>query len=176
MQEWIIAMLVISVMLILRDMAKTFLKGKKPNEEIAAALCADHPRREKIERYAQAFRKLADTFYGMPYRKEYLSSGQIEEILRQCNEQVCSKCYQRDVCWGEHAKALYQGSEGIIRAFEEGDEETIRQLRKDAPWCRVIVGGAVLNPEYAAAIGADFYAKDAMETVRYAEEIHRNLS
>ena len=50
-------------------------------------------------------------------------------------------------------------------------EETIRQLRAAAPWCKVIVGGAVLNQEYADQIGADKYAGDAMETVRYAEEI-----
>ncbi len=50
-------------------------------------------------------------------------------------------------------------------------EETIKQLRKDAPWCKIIVGGAVLNQEYADAIGADRYAKDAMEAVRCAEEI-----
>ena len=55
-------------------------------------------------------------------------------------------------------------------------EETIRHLRAAAPWCRIIVGGAVLNPEYASAIGADFYARDAMETVRYAEEIDRQLT
>lgn len=55
-------------------------------------------------------------------------------------------------------------------------EESIRMLREKAPWCRIIVGGAVLNPEYASAIGADFYAKDAMETVRYAEQINQNLS
>ena len=48
-------------------------------------------------------------------------------------------------------------------------EETIRQLRKAAPWCRIVVGGAVLNQEYADSIGADQYAGDAMETVRYAE-------
>ena len=48
-------------------------------------------------------------------------------------------------------------------------EETIRQLRKSAPWCRIVVGGAVLTSEYADTIGADKYAKDAMETVRYAE-------
>ena len=48
-------------------------------------------------------------------------------------------------------------------------EETIRQLRKSAPWCRIVVGGAVLTSEYADIIGADKYAKDAMETVRYAE-------
>ena len=48
-------------------------------------------------------------------------------------------------------------------------EETIRQVRANAPWCRIVVGGAVLTAEYAAQIGADHYAKDAMETVRYAE-------
>ena len=53
-------------------------------------------------------------------------------------------------------------------------EETIKQLRVSAPWCKVIVGGAVLNAEYAEAIGADMYAKDAMEAVRYAQEIDEN--
>ena len=50
-------------------------------------------------------------------------------------------------------------------------EETIKQLREKAPWCKVIVGGAVLTQEYADKIGADKYAKDAMEAVRYAEGI-----
>ena len=48
-------------------------------------------------------------------------------------------------------------------------EATIGALRKSAPWCKIIVGGAVLTAEYAQQIGADHYAKDAMETVRYAE-------
>ena len=48
-------------------------------------------------------------------------------------------------------------------------EETIHQLRASAPWCKIVVGGAVLNEEYAQAIGADKYAKDPMESVRYAE-------
>jgi 5-methyltetrahydrofolate--homocysteine methyltransferase len=50
-------------------------------------------------------------------------------------------------------------------------EETIRQLRKSAPWCKIVVGGAVLTEEYASAIGADKYASDAMEAVRYAESV-----
>ena len=54
-------------------------------------------------------------------------------------------------------------------------EETIKALRKDAPWCKIVVGGAVLTPDYAREIGADKYAADAMETVRYAEEIAGNL-
>ena len=52
-------------------------------------------------------------------------------------------------------------------------EETIKALRAHAPWCKVVVGGAVLTADYAAAIGADRYAADAMETVRYAEELGR---
>ena len=54
-------------------------------------------------------------------------------------------------------------------------EETIRLLRERAPFCRVVVGGAVLTQEYADAIGADKYARDAMETVRYAEEVFAGL-
>ncbi|MBQ7565229.1 MAG: homocysteine S-methyltransferase family protein [Lachnospiraceae bacterium] len=50
-------------------------------------------------------------------------------------------------------------------------EKTIQLLRKEAPWARVIVGGAVLTQEYADKIGADHYAKDAMATVRYALEL-----
>ncbi len=46
-------------------------------------------------------------------------------------------------------------------------EETIKQLKSAAPWCRIVVGGAVLTRDYAARIGADFYAKDAMDGVRY---------
>ncbi|MCR5607958.1 MAG: homocysteine S-methyltransferase family protein [Lachnospiraceae bacterium] len=50
-------------------------------------------------------------------------------------------------------------------------EETIKLLRKEAPWAKVIVGGAVLTQEYADSIGADYYAKDAMATVRYSMEM-----
>lgn len=50
-------------------------------------------------------------------------------------------------------------------------EETIRLLREHAPGCKVMVGGAVLNQEYADMIGADYYGKDAMQSVRYAQEL-----
>ena len=54
-------------------------------------------------------------------------------------------------------------------------EETIKLLRVKAPWAKVCVGGAVLTQEYADAIGADCYCRDAMETVRYAEELTKKL-
>ncbi|MBM6751860.1 homocysteine S-methyltransferase family protein [Mediterraneibacter glycyrrhizinilyticus] len=50
-------------------------------------------------------------------------------------------------------------------------EETIKQLREKAPGCRVMVGGAVLNQDYADMIGADFYGKDAMQSVHYAQKL-----
>lgn len=49
-------------------------------------------------------------------------------------------------------------------------ERTITLLRREAPDCRVVVGGAVLTPELAAAIGAHAYARDAMDTVRFVRE------
>lgn len=49
-------------------------------------------------------------------------------------------------------------------------EETIKQLKKAGLPCKVMVGGAVLNQEYADMIGADFYGKDAMQSVHFAQE------
>ena len=50
-------------------------------------------------------------------------------------------------------------------------EETIKQLREKAPFCKVVVGGAVLTQEYADKIGADRYSPQAMDTVKYAKEV-----
>lgn len=49
-------------------------------------------------------------------------------------------------------------------------EETIKLLREKKPGCKVMVGGAVLNQDYADMIGADFYGKDAMQSVHYAQK------
>lgn len=51
--------------------------------------------------------------------------------------------------------------------------ETIRLLKEKKPDCRVVVGGAVLTQEYADMIGADHYGKNAMESVRYAEQVFK---
>ena len=54
-------------------------------------------------------------------------------------------------------------------------QETIALLKEKAPYCKIIVGGAVLTQEYSNEIKADYYAKDAMEGVRHCEEINRAL-
>lgn len=55
-------------------------------------------------------------------------------------------------------------------------EETIKLLRKNAPDCKIIVGGAVLTQDYADKIGADFYAKDAKESVDIAKSVFERLN
>lgn len=49
--------------------------------------------------------------------------------------------------------------------------ETIAALRASGHACRIFVGGAVLTPDYAAEIGADFYAKDANQSVQIAKQV-----
>ena len=68
-------------------------------------------------------------------------------------------------------RAPLVGLSALMTTTVPAMEETIRLLREKAPFAKIVVGGAVLTEEYAAAIGADKYARDAMETVRYAEEI-----
>ena len=135
MQEWIIAMLVISMLLIIRDMAKTILKEKKRNRAEILLVIQEHPQRDKVQRCAEAFRKLADTFYGMPYRKDYFSDGQVEQILSAACEEVCSRCFQKDSCWEVHGQDMLRGGELLVRTIEHGDEDAIRKAR--AEWMNV---------------------------------------
>ena len=50
-------------------------------------------------------------------------------------------------------------------------EDTITALRKSGHDCKIMVGGAVLTPDYAEKIGADFYAKDAKESADIAKKV-----
>ena len=50
-------------------------------------------------------------------------------------------------------------------------EATIQALHQAGLPCKVMVGGAVLTPSYARAIGADFYAKDAKASADYAKTV-----
>ncbi len=51
-------------------------------------------------------------------------------------------------------------------------EETIKILNREYPECKTVVGGAVLTASYAEQIHADFYAKDAKQTVDVASRIY----
>lgn len=74
-----------------------------------------------------------------------------------------------DAVTERHAAVV--GLSALMTTTVPAMEETVKLLRERAPWCKVIVGGAVLTQAYADAIGADKYGRDAMDAVRYAEEI-----
>ena len=50
-------------------------------------------------------------------------------------------------------------------------QATIEALHAEGLPCKVMVGGAVLTPNYAKQIGADFYAKDAKASADIAKEV-----
>ena len=63
------------------------------------------------------------------------------------------------------------GLSALMTTTAPAMEKTVRELKKKAPWCKIMVGGAVITEEYAEKIGADHYAPDAMDAVRYAESV-----
>ena len=74
----------------------------------------------------------------------------------------------------ESENALICGLSALMTTTVPAMEMTVRLIRERTPDCKIMVGGAVLTQETADLIGAHKYAKDAMEGVRYAEEIAGN--
>ena len=74
-----------------------------------------------------------------------------------------------EACKKDHVQLV--GLSALMTTTVVSMEETIKQLRAECPWAKVCVGGAVMTQEYADQIGADFYGKDAMDTVRYAMKV-----
>ena len=64
------------------------------------------------------------------------------------------------------------GLSALMTTTLKSMENTIKLLRENNVNCKVVVGGAVLTPEYAEKIGADYYARDAKETVDIARKVY----
>ncbi len=65
------------------------------------------------------------------------------------------------------------GLSALMTTTVEAMRDTIALIKKECPNVKTMVGGAVLTPEYADMIGADYYGKDAMAAVRIAEELFK---
>lgn len=64
------------------------------------------------------------------------------------------------------------GLSALMTTTLKSMENTIKLLRENNVNCKIVVGGAVLTPDYAEKIGADFYARDAKETVDIARKVY----
>lgn len=67
-------------------------------------------------------------------------------------------------------KADIVGLSALMTTTTEAMAETVRLLNEELPQVKTVVGGAVLTKEFAEKIGATYYAKDAMEAVRFAQQ------
>lgn len=63
------------------------------------------------------------------------------------------------------------GLSALMTTTVKSMEETIIALHQECPDCKILVGGAVLTPDYSLKIGADFYAKDAKASVDIAKKV-----
>ncbi len=66
------------------------------------------------------------------------------------------------------------GLSALMTATVKAMQDTIEALRQAGADCKVMVGGAVLNEEYAEMVGADYYVSDAMSSARVAAEVLAN--
>ena len=86
------------------------------------------------------------------------------DLGRDVAPETVLEAARREICRLVGLSALMTTTVGFM-------EETIKLIHAQLPRCKVMVGGAVLTAEYAAEIQADFYSRDAMGSVRVAEEI-----
>ena len=91
---------------------------------------------------------------------------QVVDLGRDVSPEAVARAVERE-------GAQIVGLSALMTTTVGGMEETIRLLRRRCPGCKVMVGGAVLTEDYAGRIGADFYGKDAMSDVRWADGLAR---
>ena len=72
-------------------------------------------------------------------------------------------------CKDENVKVV--GLSALMTTTVPAMKKTIELLRKELPDVKVCVGGAVMTQEYSDSIGADYFAKDAMATVNFAQSL-----
>ena len=63
------------------------------------------------------------------------------------------------------------GLSALMTTTVKSMADTIAAIRKSGHDCKIMVGGAVLTPDYAAEIGADYYAKDAKQSADIARMV-----
>ena len=55
----------------------------------------------------------------------------MDGIIRETCDEICSHCYQREICWGTQSQEMYRGSERMVRSLEEGNQEKIQEAKSD---------------------------------------------
>ncbi len=133
MVEFVAAALIVSGFWVILEIGRALLR-EAPREE-AAAQAAVLPGREYMERYAQAFWQLAESYQAMPGKKEHFGDEEVEHILAQVRERQCSQCPKEEDCWGERYYECCRQLYGCLQAVEEGREPGSRELLEFQEFC-----------------------------------------
>lgn len=121
MGDFIIAVLVVSVLWILWDLLKLLVREREKGEP--ATEFVNGPGKEMIGKIADSFQDLANTFHSMPCQKERLSQGDVKEIFHEVQDRICSQCAMCSNCWEKEHYNTYRRVYDILSAIEEEGEE-----------------------------------------------------
>lgn len=125
MGEFLIAVLVVSLLWVMWDVIKLVL-GERYREEQFLEACG--PGREKMERYAESFTQLADTFRHMPGKRDCLSDEEVRGIFDEVQEKVCEGCPGREYCWGKNEGHTYQEAWELLCALEGRGQASFAEI------------------------------------------------
>lgn len=92
------------------------------------------------------------------------------EIIDLGKDVVCNKIIDKI----QDSKAKIVGLSALMTTTLINMENTVKEIRKKFDDIKIIIGGAVVTKTFANSIGADFYAKDAREALKYLEKLPLN--
>ena len=78
--------------------------------------------KDRVERYAQSFRKLAELFQYMPVKKEELSEEDIQDIFEDTRNNLCSVCGREKICWVDEVETTWKLAYEMLEELEQGEE------------------------------------------------------
>ena len=120
MNEIIVAVLIIAAIVIIWDLTKAILR-RRDKEEVPIII--GDPGKDRILNYAQSFKHLATVFSNMPYRKEHLSSQDMDLVFEGVSNKLCNHCENAQLCLRGNQADTYHVAYEILHTIEESGKD-----------------------------------------------------
>lgn len=128
MVEFMAAALIVSGFWMLLELGRFVLRELSREHTVGGVSVG--PGREYVERYAEAFRRLAESYQQMPGKKEHFGDEEVEHILGTAREEVCQACDRQAECWGEEYYETCRRMVDCLGRIESG--ATVDVLEEEA--------------------------------------------
>ncbi len=133
MVQFIAASLIASGFWMLLELGRFLLGGIGKEQEPAGVSLG--PGREYVERYAEAFYRLAESYQGMPKKRERLGDEEMEHIFQQLRDRQCTQCSCQEECWGDNYYEVCRRTYRGLKAMEEGETAVPEELKDFSRVC-----------------------------------------